>query len=90
MSFITLSHKLSADSCLSHYKRVLLAKEQSFGDLITSLRTQEPSEQYVPDSDVKVFGVPEWKESVLLDFQFSREGQLGTKFCTRTHIRTFH
>ena len=53
MSFITLSHKISADSCLSHYKRVLLVKEQSFCDLITSLRTQEPSEQYVPDSDVK-------------------------------------
>ena len=54
MSFITLSHKLSADSFLSHYKRVLLVKEQSFCDLITSLHTREPSEQYVPDSDMKI------------------------------------
>ena len=55
MSFITLAHKLSLNSKVSEYSRVMRVKEHTFFDLINSLRKRNNGQKkigFVADAHV--------------------------------------
>ena len=60
MSFITLAHKLSLNSKVSEYSRVMCVKEHTFFDRINSLRKRNNGPKklgFVADDQVEIFSM---------------------------------